>query len=95
MLIKSEAITLQHHILGEINMMNKEEYKKEIVRMWDSLRDDKYKGSCDCDGVPCCEECAFYQNAVNCDAVNCGVSTNEFEMIEAVEKWSKEHKEEK
>lgn len=71
-------------------MMTKEEYKKEIVRMWDSLRDDKYKGSCDCDGVPCCEECAFYQNGVHC----C-VSTNAFEMIEVVEKWSKEHKEEK
>lgn len=71
-------------------MMNKEEYKKEIVRMWDSLRDDKYKGSCDCDGVPCCEECAFYQNGVHC----C-VSTNAFEMIEVVEKWSKKHKEEK
>ena len=68
--------------------MDKEEYKREIVRMWDSLRDDKYKGSCDCDGVPCCEECAFYQNGVHC----C-VSTNAFEMIEAVEKWSKEHPE--
>lgn len=71
--------------------MNKEEYKKEIVRMWDSLRDDKYKGyhdynseMCECSGVQCCEKCALY-------GVDCGSSTNAFEMIEAVEKWSKEH----
>ena len=72
-------------------MITKEEYKKEIVRMWDSIRDDKYKGYydydsaiCECSGVRCCEECALY-------GVDCGSSTNAFEMIEAVEKWSKEH----
>ena len=71
-------------------MIDKDTYKRELIRMWDSVRDDEYKGSYDCDGVPCCEECALYQNAVGC-----GVSTNAFEMIEAIEKWSKEHKEEK
>lgn len=72
-------------------MITKEEYKKEVVRMWDSIRDDKYKGYydydgaiCECSGVRCCEECALY-------GVDCGSSTNAFEMIEAVEKWSKEH----
>lgn len=65
-------------------MMDERTYKKEIVRMWDSIRDDKYKGSCDCDGVQCCEECALYD-------IKCGSSTNAFKMIEAVEKWSKEH----
>lgn len=71
--------------------MTKEEYKREIKRMWDSIRDDKYKGYydydsaiCECSGVRCCEECALY-------GVDCGSSTNAFEMIEAIEKWSKEH----
>ena len=72
-------------------MMTKEEYKREIARMFDSIRDDKYKGcydydsaTCECSGVRSCEECALYD-------VDCGSSTNAFEMIEAVEKWSKEH----
>ena len=33
-------------------MMDKEEYKKEIVRMWDSIR-DKHKGEYSCYGVDC------------------------------------------
>ena len=72
-------------------MMDKETYKRELVRMWDSLRDDRFKGCDDCvgviyecSGVQCCEECALY-------GINCGSSTNAFEMIEAVEKWSSEH----
>ena len=76
-------------------MIDKETYKREIVRMWDSIRDDKYKGYydydsaiCECSGVRCCEECALY-------GVDCGSSTNAFEMIEAVEKWSKEHPQKK
>lgn len=65
-------------------MMNKEEYKKEIVRMFNSLRDDRLKEDDDCSGVQCCEQCALY-------GINCGNSTKAFEMIEAIEKWSKEH----
>ena len=65
-------------------MMTKEEYKREIARMFDSIRDDKYKGHSECSGVQCCERCALYD-------IDCGSSTNAFEMIEAVEKWSKEH----
>lgn len=64
-------------------MMNKEEYKKEIVRMWDSVR-ATYVGDKKCMGV-ICEECALY-------GIDCGNSTNAFEMIEIVEKWSKEHR---
>ena len=74
-----------------MEMIDKETYKKEIVRMFNSIRDDKYKGyydydsaTCECSGVQCCEGCAFY-------GIDCGSSTNAFEMIEAVEKWSKEH----
>lgn len=69
-------------------MMTKEEYKKEIARMFDSMRDDKYKGYYECSDVQCCERCALYD-------IDCGSSTNAFEMIEAVEKWSKEHPEPK
>lgn len=65
-------------------MMTKEEYKREIARMFDSIRDDKYKGCYECSGVQCCERCAFYD-------IDCGSSTNAFEMIEAIEKWSKEN----
>ena len=64
--------------------MDKEEYKREIIRMFDSLRDDRLKEDDDCSGVQCCEECALY-------GIDCGNSTKAFEMIEAVEKWSKEH----
>lgn len=65
-------------------MMNKDTYKREIVRMFNSLRDDELKEDDDCSGVQCCEECALY-------GIDCGNSTKAFEMIEAVEKWSKEH----
>lgn len=62
--------------------MNKEEYKKEIVRMWDSLRVNDV-GNKKCMGV-ICEECPLYD-------IDCESSTNAFEMIEIVEKWSNEH----
>lgn len=65
-------------------MMTKEEYKREVVRMFNSLRDDRLKEDDDCSGVQCCEECALY-------GIDCGNSTKAFEMIEAVEKWSKEN----
>ena len=60
--------------------MNKEEYKKEIVRMWDSLRDE-HKGEYSCLGVDC-DSCPLGRR---CDRIF------SFEMIEAVEKWAKEH----
>lgn len=69
-------------------MMDKEEYKREVVRMFNSLRDDRLKEDDDCSGVQCCEQCALY-------GIDCGNSTKAFEMIEAVEKWSKEHPEPK
>ena len=69
-------------------MMDKEEYKKEIVRMWDSIRDDEYKGTERCSGVTYCDECPLYN-------IGCSESSNAFEMIEAIEKWSKEHQPQK
>lgn len=64
--------------------MTKEEYKKEIVRMWDSIRDDEYKGIESCSGVNYCDECPLYN-------IVCGESFNAFEMIKVIEKWSSEH----
>lgn len=64
-------------------MINKEKYKRELVRIWDTLRDDKYKGIESCSGVNDCDECPLYN-------IKCGESFNAFEFIEAIEKWSKE-----
>lgn len=69
-------------------MMTKEEYKKELVRMWDSVRDDKSKGRNNCEGV-ICSECQFCD--INDNDNDCYEPINAIEMVEAVEKWSKEH----
>ena len=61
-------------------MMIKEEYEKELVRMWDSIRDE-HKGEYSCLGV----DCEFCQLGRRCDRIF------SFEMIEAVEKWAKEN----
>lgn len=34
-------------------MLDKETYNKELVRMWDSLRDDNHKDKKDCYEVEC------------------------------------------
>lgn len=65
-------------------MMDERTYKKEIVRMWDGIRDDEYKGIESCSGVNDCDECPLYN-------IKCGESFNAFEFIEAIEKWSNEH----
>lgn len=65
-------------------MLDKETYKREYIRMMDSVR-EKFKGNPNCNGVNCSE----------CDVEEiCGHSSlayNAFEIIEAVEKWAKEH----
>lgn len=65
-------------------MMDKETYKKELVRMWDSIR-TKYVGRDSCIGVKC-EECPLHGNGKRCNGIK-----SAFEAIETVEKWSKEH----
>lgn len=65
-------------------MMTKEEYKKEIVRMWDTLRGDEYKGKGSCAGVYC-EDCQLSSSDV------CLSAEDIFEIYKIVEKWSKEH----
>ena len=61
-------------------MLDKDTYKRELVRMWDSVRDE-HKGEYSCLGV----DCEFCQLGRRCDRIF------SFEMIEAVEKWSKNH----
>lgn len=65
-------------------MMNKEEYKKELVRMWDSLRtDSENKGYYGCADVSC-KKCPLH-------GIRCSKPINAFKMIEIVEKWAKEN----
>ena len=65
-------------------MIDKETYRKEIVRMWDSIRDDEYKGTETCAGVNSCDECPLEGKCII-------TAWNVFKMIEFVEQWSKEH----
>lgn len=65
-------------------MMDERTYKKEIVRMWDNIRDDCCKGIESCTGVKYCEKCPLLE-------IGCGESFNAFEMIKAIEKWSSEN----
>lgn len=67
-------------------MIDKQTFKKELVRMWDSLRTTNV-GEKKCMGVSC-DDCPL------CDT-NCESSTNAFEMIEIVEKWAKENHQKK
>ena len=67
-------------------MMTKEEYKRELIRMWDTHRDEGRRGYERCHGVKC-EECPLYP----LNTAFCENSVNAFEIIEEVEKWSKEH----
>lgn len=66
-------------------MIDNEKYQKELIRMWDSVR-TKGKGEKNCFWVNC-YECQLFKR--------CGDVFNAYEAIKAVEKWSKEHKEEK
>ena len=66
--------------------MTKEEYKKNLIRMFDSIRNE-YKGDENCAGVNCGNNCPFYGKV-------CGMGQIKFhvyEAIEVVEKWAKEH----
>ena len=67
-------------------MLDKDTYKKELLRMWDSLRTE-YVGRDSCIGVKC-EECPLQENGKNCNGIK-----SAFETIATVEKWSKEHPE--
>lgn len=60
--------------------MTKEEYKENLIRLWDSLRTE-YKGEKDCVGVGC-RDCPLCNEVGIC---------NVYKSIEIVENWAKEH----
>lgn len=64
-------------------MISKEEYKKTLIRMWDSVRGDSFKGADTCHGVNC----------AGCPMKSICVARveNVYELIEFVEEWAKEH----
>lgn len=66
-------------------MMTKEEYQRNIVRMFDSIRSN-HKGEKKCRGINC-EDCPF-------DGKLCNTGEKAFrvyEAIEVVENWAKEN----
>lgn len=63
--------------------MTKEEYKENLIRMWDSVRKGS-KGKETCSGVSCLN-CPF-----NGELCNAG-KQHPYEIIEVVENWAKEH----
>jgi len=69
-------------------MLSKEEFKKELVRMWDTLR-EKHKGVHGCEGIESCKECPLHKCCLN--KLDDDQVYNAMEIIEIVEKWSKEH----
>lgn len=66
-------------------MMTKEEYQKNIIRMFDSLRNE-CTGEKNCGGINC-RDCPFYKKV--CHANN--IIINVYKAIEIVENWAKEH----
>ena len=69
--------------------MDKEEYKRELIRMWDMQRGDEYKGKNICDGV-FCEDCPLSE--INNDGRDgCMDPMHVFEIIKIVDEWSKEN----
>lgn len=66
-----------------MKIMDKETYRKEIVKMWDSLRTEN-KGKKSCDDVPC--QCCPLKKFVGCNRAQ-----DIFDIVDIVEKWSKEH----
>ena len=69
-------------------MMTESEYKKTLVRMFDSLR-TRHKGNENCVGIECIS-CPFYRKS--CDVGDALFRAYEvIEIIEMVEKWGKEH----
>lgn len=64
-------------------MMTKEEYKKTLIRIWDSMREGFSKGKPNCNSIRCID-CPMSKV---CADGPLGV----YDVIEFVEKWAKEH----
>ena len=68
--------------------MTKEEYKENLIRMFDSLRTD-CKGESACAGIRCAD-CPFYGKV--CNATDTAMFMfHVHEAVEIVEQWVKEH----
>lgn len=69
--------------------MTNEEYKKELTRYWDSVRDkdSSMMGQCDCVDVKC-YNCMFSKI---CTTQRFNRYSNAFEAVELIEQWRKEH----
>lgn len=67
-------------------MMNEENYKTNLVRMWDSLR-KTHKYEYTCEGVDC-KDCPL----VIFDGDGCNNARNIFDIYDIVEKWSEGHR---
>lgn len=65
--------------------MTKEEYEKNVIRMFDSIRTE-HKGESGCSGVNC-DDCPMYKVACNTTQIR----LLEAEAIETVENWAKQH----
>lgn len=65
-------------------MLDEETYRKEIVRMWDTIRTDEHAGERSCKGVRC-GDCPLYTKNDICNNIDA------FEFIKVIEEWSKEH----
>lgn len=66
--------------------MNKEEFKKNLIRIWDSVRIN-HKGVKYCTGIDC-RDCPLNEKVCNAGA---SPMFRAYEAIEAVENWAKEH----
>lgn len=68
--------------------MTKEEYQRNLIRMFDSIRSN-HKGEETCDGMDCCD-CPFNEEVCRADGIK-GVLFHSYEAIEVVENWAKEN----
>ena len=62
--------------------LDKDTFKRELVRMWNTLRGDEYKIYNACNGVSC-SKCPLH-------GVGCSEPLSSYEVVEIVKKWSEE-----
>lgn len=68
--------------------MNEETYVEKLIRLFDALRDDEFKGKNTCNGVAC-KDCPF--NVIEKSGDEACIFHTIFKIIE---KWSEEHPQE-
>ena len=67
--------------------MTKEEYEKTLIRLFDSLREEKYRSEKSCNGVDCAD-CPFNQDniCIDFDSVS-----RALKQLKIIEEWDKAH----